>query len=166
VSSLFTELIEDTEFINRVRSFTHKEHDWIWTGPYIKGLPHLSYKNTPIHIRNLYYYCYTGVVDRRTIRMMCNTQCVNPFHMNKGPSGPYANNGMPNNVAYLGGSNYKLEKNQVIAIKDMYNNKGIAQADIAEAYHISPSQVSNIIRGKCWFGSVRGPIEYKTIFEL
>lgn len=164
---LFYELINDDKFVEKIRSLTHKSSDdWLWSGPVVQGIPFIQYNGNKIHVRNLYYYCYTGVVDRRRIRMSCNNKsfvCVNPFHMNKGPGGPYQQNYTPNNIAYLGGS-YKLVEGDIIAIRDMYD-KGRTQTAIAELYGVHPSNISNIVRNKTWFGTSQ-PIEYKTIFKL
>lgn len=116
-------------------------------------------KTRPLH--RLVYEFYNGKITKKlkqqkimVLHSCDNKMCINPKHLRLGTvvkdnaKDAKINNRIPRGENR---SNAKLSRESIIIIRDMYENQGLSQRDIAKFFEVSSGCISDIIRGKSWF---------------
>jgi len=129
---------------------------WNWHGAKLKdGYGQIKIAGSPVQAHRLSWSMINGEIpEGMVIRHTCdNPSCVNPAHLLIGThkdniADKYARGRNPSQVGSDNNCS-KLTESDVASIKDRLSI-GERQRDIAEAFGITQSQVSNIATGKQW----------------
>ncbi|MFA5037417.1 MAG: HNH endonuclease [Candidatus Izemoplasmatales bacterium] len=92
--------------------------------------------------------------DKCVLHSCDNRRCVNPEHLFLGTRADNADDKVSKGRQTKGASagTAKLDEGDVNLIRDLYSSESLNQADIADVFGISQSQVSRIIRNENWKG--------------
>lgn len=138
----------------------HPHYCWEWksmegTGEYAQT--HYEGKNIPCHRKAYELFYKMSIPEGMCVCHHCdNPPCCNPYHLFLGTVQDNVNdreskgrNKMPHSKGEDHG-NHKLTENEVRQIRASYVPRKVSYGILGGHYHVSPSQIRNVIKGRDW----------------
>ena len=128
---------------------------WIWLGHRDKrgyGRMYLNRRQGFAH-RYIYQHFKGGLRDDQLLRHTCdNPPCVNPDHLIPGTDADNARDMVERGRSARGTKHRaaKLTESQVMEMRRTYAAGEASQADLARQYGLTPTPVSQLLRGITW----------------